>query len=166
MGFQKFPLLVFPPSSRSYQMMNLLLYKLFNVITETSALFELNGLFLSHSAVIKENDGEIYPVRVILIKWRKVMMDVFMSSRFWKNTAKAGYVGLNCHKQHQWDVGSSEMPSAGFWQDCSEGQVTTEVSFWLGSEQAPLYSAWERHDSIEEKTKSSGELETSFPRTK
>lgn len=147
MGFQIFPLLVFfPLSSRSYQMMNLLLYKLFHVITEISALFELNGLFLSHSTVIKVNDGKstVYSDIYSVIKSWNVVMDVLWALWFWKKKAKAGYLSLNrCHKRRQWDAGKLGEAVSRFWWDCGEGQVTAEVSrlFSFRSEQAPLYSA-------------------------
>lgn len=134
-----------PLSSRSYQMMNLLLYKLFHVITEISALFELNGLFLSHSTVIKVNDGKstMYSDIYSVIKWGNVMMDVLWALWFWEKTAKAGYLSLNrCHKRRQWDAGKLGEAVSRFWRDCGEGQVTAEVSrlFSFRSEQAPLYS--------------------------
>ncbi len=80
------------------------------------------------------------------------MMDVLWALRFWKNTAKAGYLGLNrCHKQHQWGPGSSEMPSAGFGGTAVKDRWPSRSRFDLGQNKHHFTAQWERHDSIEEK---------------
>lgn len=82
------------------------------------------------------------------------MMDVLWALRFWKKTAKAGYLGLNrCHKQRQWGAGSLEMPSAGFGGTAVKDKwpLRSRGCFHLGQNKRHFTAQWERHDSIKEK---------------